>query len=245
MVNGLITVRSKSTRLPEKCFLPFGDGNVIEHVIRRAKFFKINPIVCTTNEIEDDRIAEIAQKEGVGCFRGSVKDKLLRWRDCCRKYNLDKFVSIDADDPFFDGNLSIISHETLSDSFDIIKHPIQQPNKGYYEGCVGYALRTNIIEKACVIKNTDDTEMMWHFIEDVPGVRVGFLKVVDNNIKFPIRLTLDYQEDYWLMQFILRSLGSYTNRKEILDLFIKNPDLYKMNWFGTEEYTSAHSKASK
>ena len=87
MVNGLITVRSQSTRLPEKCFLPFGNGNVIEHVIRRAKYFKINPIVCTTNEIEDDRIVEIAKNEDVRYFRGSVKDKLLRWRDCCRKYN--------------------------------------------------------------------------------------------------------------------------------------------------------------
>jgi Spore coat polysaccharide biosynthesis protein F, CMP-KDO synthetase homolog len=240
MVNGLITVRSQSTRLPEKCFLPFGNGNVIEHVIRRAKYFKINPIVCTTNEIEDDRIVEIAKNEDVRYFRGSVKDKLLRWRDCCRKYNLDKFVSIDADDPFFDGNLSNSSYKELSNSFDIIKHPRQQPNNGYYEGCVGYSLRTKIIEKACEIKNTDDTEMMWHFIEDVVGVRIGFLKVVDDNISFPIRLTLDYQEDYWIMQFILRLLGPFANRKEIIDLFIKNPDLYKINWFRTEEYKSAH-----
>ena len=53
MIDGMITVRSQSSRLPEKCFLEFGNGNVIEHMIRRAKFFKINPIVCTTFEKEE------------------------------------------------------------------------------------------------------------------------------------------------------------------------------------------------
>ena len=63
MINGMITVRSQSTRLPEKCFLPFGEGNVIEHIIRRAKHFEINPVVCTTIKASDDRIVDIAQQE--------------------------------------------------------------------------------------------------------------------------------------------------------------------------------------
>ena len=79
MIDGMITVRSQSTRLPEKCFLPFGEGNVIEHMIRRAKYFDINPIVCTTVETSDDQIVKIAKKEGVRFYRGSVKDKLERW----------------------------------------------------------------------------------------------------------------------------------------------------------------------
>ncbi len=54
---GFITVRSKSSRLPQKCFLPVGEGNVIEHIIRRAKGFGFRPIVCTTDASADDQRA--------------------------------------------------------------------------------------------------------------------------------------------------------------------------------------------
>ena len=53
---------SHATRLPEKCYLPFDGCNVLEHVIKRAKHFQINPIVCTTYEKTDDKIVEIARK---------------------------------------------------------------------------------------------------------------------------------------------------------------------------------------
>ena len=243
MINGMITVRSQSTRLPEKCFLPFGRGNVIEHMIRRAKSFKIDPIVCTTIEKSDDRIIEIAKAEDVRFFRGSVKDKLVRWRDACRAHNIEKFISIDADDPFFDGHLSSLSMSLLNKSFDLVKHPKQQPNNGYYEGCVGYSISLDIIEKACELKNTDDTEMMWNFIEKVPNVKIANLEVVNDDINFPIRLTLDYQEDYWLMLSIIRILGQSPDRKDIINLFKVNPDFYKINWFRNDDYKNAQIKS--
>ena len=245
MIDGMITVRSKSTRLPEKCFLPFGDGNVIEHVIRRAKHFNINPIVCTTVEESDDRIVEIAKKEGVRFYRGSEKDKLVRWRDSCREHGVEKFVSIDADDPFFDGDLSYKSFNTLNDNLDIVKHPIQQPNNGFYEGCVGYSLTYDIVEKTCELKNTDDTEMMWNFIDKVPSVKVGYLQVDNDKIDFPIRLTLDYQEDYWLMNSLVRILGQNPNREKIINFFMLNPDLYKINWFRNDDYKLAQHNTIK
>ena len=223
MISGMITVRSQSTRLPEKCFLPFGDGNVIEHMIRRAKYFDIDPIVCTTVEKEDDRIAEIASNENVKLFRGSVKDKLMRWKDACIEHKINKFISIDADDPFFDPELSFKSMDELDRGLDLVKHPIDQPNNGFYEGCVGYSINLDIINKACSIKNTDDTEMMWSFIEKVPEVRIGHLEANKEDVEFPIRLTLDYKEDYWLMNSIVRILGPFPNRKEVVNLFKNNP----------------------
>ena len=245
MINGMITVRSQSTRLPEKCFLPFGDCSVLEHIIRRAKHFNINPIVCTTTQSEDDRVIEIAKKEDVRYFRGSVQDKLLRWRDACREHDVKDFVTVDADDPYFDGKLSHKSIETLGGSFDFIKHPSQQPYGGYYEGCVGYSLSLHIIEKACELKNTEDTEMMWHFIEKVPNVKISNLEVESDEIEYPIRLTLDYEEDYWLMCSVLRILGPYAVRKEISHLFASNPDLYKINWFRNDDYKTGQISKTK
>ena len=105
MISGLITVRSASTRLPKKCLLSFGKNlNVLEHIINRSKFFKINPIICTSIDKSDDIIEDIAIKKNVKVFRGSLKNKLKRWADCCDKFNIKNFHTIDVDDPFFDGD---------------------------------------------------------------------------------------------------------------------------------------------
>jgi len=60
MVPSFITVRSSSTRLPNKCYKSFGDMTVIEHIIKRALHYGLDPIVCTTNESKDGRIVDIA-----------------------------------------------------------------------------------------------------------------------------------------------------------------------------------------
>jgi len=101
---------------------------------------------------------------------------------------------------------------------------------------IGYSINLEIIEKACNLKNTDDTEMMWKFIENVNDAKIGYLEVDDYDIGFPLRLTLDYKEDYWIMCSILKMLSKFPSRIEILELFTANPDLYKVNWFRNDEY---------
>ena len=103
-VIGFITVRTNSTRLPKKCLLSFGESTVLNHIIRRAVSYDIEPIVCTSVSKEDDIIEDIAIKEGVKCYRGSLVNKLQRWLDCADHFSVDRFHTIDADDPFFDGN---------------------------------------------------------------------------------------------------------------------------------------------
>ena len=100
-IPAFITVRSSSTRLPEKCFLPFGEGSVLEHIIKRVRHYDLDPIICTTIEKSDDPIVELAKKCNVKFFRGPVANKLLRWSQCCEHFDLESFHSVDADDPFF------------------------------------------------------------------------------------------------------------------------------------------------
>lgn len=228
---GFITVRVGSSRLKNKCLLPFGDGNILEHVIRRAKFFGFEPVVCTTEHKEDDIIEEIAKKEGVLYFRGSAKDKLKRWLDACDKFNIDAFHTIDADDPFFDGELDQQSFNLLlEENYDVV-----YPPKNIYVGSVGFSIKTDLIKKACENKKSDDTEMMWYFLEKVPDIKKIEFSVDDIKTS-NIRLTLDYEEDYWMLRTVLEILGPEATRNQIEDLFIKNPDLYKMNWFRNKQW---------
>ena len=229
-IPAFITVRTASSRLPKKCLLPFGEGNVLQHVIRRALFFDLDPIICTTDESNDDIIERIAQEEKVKCFRGNVTDKLKRWCDACKKFEIPAFHTVDADDPFFDGDLAHRSFTLLKQGYDAV-----YPCETTYMGSVGFSLTYNIISRAHDLTTSQDTEMMWYYLEKVPGLSKTVLQVEDAQ-EIQARLTLDYEEDYWLLSTVQRLLGTRATRSQIEDLFCRSPDLYKINWFRNVEW---------
>jgi spore coat polysaccharide biosynthesis protein SpsF len=234
IIPGLITVRTSSSRLPSKCLLPFGDGNVLQHVIRRAIFFDIEPIVCTSTDVSDDIIENIASGESVKCFRGSLVNKLKRWSDCADRYGLQVFHTVDADDPFFDGKEIARSMKMLRDEDLDMVCPTKSSSSG--GASVGYSLTAEIVRRVSnSLREETDTEMMWYYIEKIPDLRK---KILDEKSSRPLslRLTLDYPEDYWLLDSVRRILGSYATKIEIENLFEINPDLYKINWFRNEEW---------
>lgn len=233
MIFCFITVRTASSRLPNKCLLPFGEGNVIEHIIRRAKYCGLEAIVCTTTESSDDILEKIAFNESVRCFRGSVQHKLKRWLDCCLYYGIERFHTVDADDPFFDGDLIKKSFSLLGEGYDMVC-PTKSSSAG--GASVGYSLTRDIIEKTCAgTKENEDTEMMWYYIEKIQGVKISKLPEEDTH-SIQVRLTLDYEEDYWLLCSVQRIVGSFALREEVDELFRRNPDLYKVNWFRNLEW---------
>ena len=234
---GFISVRTKSTRLPDKCLLSFGESTVLNHIIRRAVFYGIEPIVCTSTLKEDDVIVQIASKENVRCYRGSLNNKLQRWLGCAIHYDIDSFHTIDADDPFFDGDEMKSSMKILRDKdFDMIA-PTKSSSAG--GASVGYSLTTDVVKKACYGLDEDsDTEMMWYFLEKVSKLKTMLLPEKRKNIA-KMRLTLDYEEDYWLLNSVRRILGNLASRDEVNRLFLLNPDLHKINWFRNKQWRQA------
>ena len=234
---GFITVRTSSSRLPNKCMLPLGDETVISHVVKRAISYGIEPIICTSTDKSDDILEEISKELGVKCFRGSLVNKLKRWLDCSEHFNVNSFHTIDADDPLFDGKEMIASLNLLrSKDYDVVC-PTESSSAG--GASVGYSLTTAIIKKA--LKNLDadtDTEMMWYYLEKVDQIKIINLpETTNNNIK--ARLTLDYKEDYWLLASIVRILGDNPARNEVMQLLLKNPDIAKINLFRNDEWKKA------
>lgn len=242
-IPGFVTVRASSTRLPGKCLLPFGEGNVLSHIIRRARAYGIDPIVCTSTDVSDDVIEEIAMKEGAKFFRGSLVNKLKRWYDCAVNYDISAFHTVDADDPFFDGEEMAASMKILeTKSLDLVE-PSERSSNG--AGSVGYSIKTKIIKEALKnIGENDDTEMMWDFLNKVPNIKKEKMR---NNENAPekIRLTLDYEEDYWLLDSVRRMISVQQTREEIDNLFKRNPDLYLVNWHKNVEWKKSQEDKIK
>jgi spore coat polysaccharide biosynthesis protein SpsF (cytidylyltransferase family) len=234
MIPAFITVRSTSSRLPQKCFLPFGEVCVLEHIINRTRHYGLEPIICTTTESEDDQIVGLSSRLDVKFFRGSVINKLQRWLDCCRAYRIDAFHSVDADDPFFCGEEMHRSFELLNSGYDMVAPSLSSSGGG---ATVGYSLKTEILEKTCESLDEDtDTEMMWSYVERVSELKKITLSEPQKAV-IRHRMTLDYPEDYVLLEAVRLIVGNLATREQVSEALQNNPDLANINAFRSAEWS--------
>ena len=237
-IYGIISVRTSSSRLNNKCLLDFGGISVLEHIIVRCQLNDIQPIVCTTDEKRDDIIVQISRNLGVLYFRGPKKNKLLRWFYCCESFGIKYFHTIDADDPFFDGKSIKRSMKLLQNKkFDIIL-----PSKISREGGAseGYSITLKCLKKIIYSKNLKmlnsnyDTEILEAFIKD-KNLKSMVLKGSAYQIK-DARLTLDYIDDYKLLKKIAEKCGNFSSRSFINGFLKKNKNILKINSKKTDDW---------
>lgn len=225
----LVSVRAASTRLPEKCFLPFGEGSVLSHVISRCQKHQLIPVITTT--VDDARIVDFAKKNNVLWYAGSTDDKLVRWKETCKSLGISKFVTVDCDDPFFDPVLTWSMSRAICGSPKLVLKPDMRAYIGSHGWAMSYATLSHICEK----KASTRTEMIWHHFPD--DVQVHTIDAIPLWIEKNIRLTLDYEEDYWLLRTVLREIGPDCSRKQVIDLFRSNPSLALINGFRSAEWS--------
>jgi spore coat polysaccharide biosynthesis protein SpsF (cytidylyltransferase family) len=104
----LIYSRSDSTRLPRKAFLPFGNTNLILHVIERAINLNVDEIIlATTDRLCDDEYQSIFDNnkfKNIKIFRGSCNNVVHRTIQALKENKIDRFCRINGDCPFFPYN---------------------------------------------------------------------------------------------------------------------------------------------
>jgi spore coat polysaccharide biosynthesis protein SpsF len=236
MMNGiLITVRTGSTRLPNKALLEIEGKSTIEHLINRVKHSKLaDKIVLCTTTLEDDNIlCEIAEKSGIDYYRGSVEDKLERWLGACNKFNIDFFVTADGDDLFCEPKLiDLALKQRKISQEDFIK------SDNTICGAFTYGISKNALDKVCSIKDSEDTEMMWTYFEDTGLFNISELNNVPSKyIRDDIRMTLDYHDDFIFFENIIKNFGNkYFSLTDIVDYIDLNPEVAKINLYLEKEW---------
>lgn len=242
-----ITVRSDSTRLPNKALMKILDKPTIEHVIMRAKNVDKadNVILCTTERPVDDEIVNISMKQGIHYFRGNLEDKLDRWHCAATAFGIDFFVTMDGDDLLCDPELIGLGIDQMEkEGYDFIKAP-----EGLICGSFTYALKASALKKVCEIKGTSDTEMMWVYFE-----QTGLFKVADLHVDDPIffndriRLTLDYREDFEFFKTVFEAFDNQNNDtplRKIIAYLNQHPDVMAINSFRQQDYLDNQKKKVK
>ena len=237
----LITVRTGSTRLPNKAILEIEGKSTIEHLISRVKHSKLADkiILCTTELEEDNVLCEIAKRNNIECYRGSVKDKLDRWLGACNRFNIDFFVTADGDDLFCEPELIDLAFEQRKISQeDFIK------SENTICGAFTYGISREALATVCSVKDSEDTEMMWTYFEDTGLVDISLLKnVPDEYIRNDIRMTLDYSDDFVFFDTVIKHFGNeYFSLRDIVKYIDKNPEVAKINLYLEDEWKKNQNK---
>lgn len=241
-----ITIRKDSSRLPNKAVRSLLDQPIMQLVVKRAKLAKKfdDVIVCTTTRKIDDEIEELALQNGAKVYRGSLNDKLDRWNNAAKKYDVDYIVTFDGDDLFCDPELlDIGAMQIQSGKCDFIEAP-----QGLICGAFTYAFTAKALDEVCSIKGSDDTEMMWTYFKDTGRFKCGVLENVDNIFIKNYRMTLDYPEDYEFFERIFDHFQCFENDiplRQIINYLVENPDIPQINLFRQKEFLENQKRKTK
>lgn len=241
---GFITARTDSSRLPRKMLLPIKGRTVIKHVIDRAKMIRglEGIVLCTSDRTQDDVLETIAKKEGILCFRGSLEDKLERWRGAAEEFGADYILTIDADDLFFAPELCELAMEQVTrDKVDFLQGP-----KTLACGAFTYCFSVSALEEVCKMKDSSNTEMMWVYFTDTGFFKVAELKVPDPIfLNERVRFTLDYPEDLEFFKRVFEELDMKKNTvplRDIMELLVEKPEIAEINFFRQQEFLDNQAK---
>lgn len=242
-----ITVRSGSSRLPQKCFLEINGRTTIEHLIQRVKRSKKAEIIvlCTTESSNDDRLCEIAVKNQILFHRGSAEDKLVRWLGAAQNNDVEFFVTADGDDLFCEPELIDLAFSQYDrDKPDFIE------GKGIICGSFTYGIKASALQKVCEIKDTNETEMMWVYFTETGLFKVNELENIPEIFKKPeIRMTLDYDDDFKffknIIEHFLKAKKEIFNLRDIVSYLNEHPEVIKINQYLQEKFLENQKRKTK
>jgi spore coat polysaccharide biosynthesis protein SpsF (cytidylyltransferase family) len=227
-----------STRLENKMLMEIGGRPLIDYAIETCRDVANRchavPILCTS--WESARLAEYAAKmwSDVSVFMGDDKDKIKRYRDCCREYNLDFIVNIDGDDPFTVSDI-VYDCATNCGDYDYIF------DESMIVGAFTHGMSRIALEKICEIKKTNDTEMIRPYF-----VATGMFKCTRiYNAQYGDfwrrwRFTVDYQEDIDFFNVVIN--GGCKTIDDVIRMF---PESYMINSFRNKDYIERQDEITK
>jgi spore coat polysaccharide biosynthesis protein SpsF len=233
-VGAVIQARMSSSRLPGKVLLPLPHGSDISvcgHIIRRLKrVTSIDAIiVATTSKSCDDRIAELADSGGVKLYRGSEEDLLARFFEAAKIHQLDETIRLTGDNPCIDCALIeqvVRSHLEEGNDYTVTK---QYPT-GINVEVLSFAALEKSYEDA---KLPQEREHLTVYVGKHPDkFRISEKKAPEKYRRSDIRVTLDTEEDYALLNCVFEFLyeeDNFFGIDELISLYRQKPWLAIIN----------------
>jgi len=203
----VITARLKSTRLPEKVLLKVNNRELLAWMIDRAKLSSLvdEIIISTSTNPQDDRLCELAEREGIECFRGDEDDVLNRLYCTAKKFDLDFIINGIADSPLFSFDYT---SEILDSLINKKANVVVMYNIPIGLGLFGIDVKA--LKKANKEKKTKKTQYIDDFFDNIYNLDMKYMR--------DYHITIDYPEDYELFKKLFEVFGNDTYKLRTCDL---------------------------
>ncbi len=200
----VIQARTGSTRAPGKITHLFQGEPMLEYQVRRLQHALLRRIyIATTDQDRDAVTAEIAERVGVPCFRGSENDVMGRYLACAEHFDLDPIIRVGGDDPLLDpAGLRHLFFLQEREKADLVyaSHP-----DGWIYGTAGELVTRNALKRAAE-SATDplDREHVISYLKRGHGFKcIKAAPASKALIRPDIYLSVDYAEDLDLIDQVL------------------------------------------
>ncbi len=225
----LITARMKSTRLPRKITLKINGRELIAWMIDRLKqcTFLNEIVIATSTNPQDDILCEIAEREGIGYYRGSEEDVLERLYEATNRYEFDYMLNLTADCP-------LVAFDFIDQAVELYEVSNADLITGYKlpHGLYFWGIKPSALEKILEVKNDTNTEVWGRYFTDTDLFKVMDMEIPREYQRRHYRVTLDYPDDYVFFKALFNKLGKDTYKKttrQIIDCLDRNPDIARIN----------------
>lgn len=205
----IIQARSGSSRLANKVLLPFYKNlSILDIIIQRLKNNKrkIQLILATTNNIGDNKVADLAYKHNILQYRGDENNVLQRFIQCAQAFSYSKIIRVCADNPFIlikyvDELIEI----GVNNTFDYIsyKNSVGTPVIKTHFGLFAEFVTLNALKK--IQQNTNSKlfyEHVTNYIYSNPDIfKINLIPLPDLLInRNDLRFTCDTIEDFNMLK---------------------------------------------
>jgi len=229
----IIQARTGSVRLPGKVLLPiFGKPAIQWTIDRICKCKEVDRIIiATTEQPDDNKLADLCYALGVSCFRGSKNDVLDRYYQAARSLSLhngQRIVRLTGDCPFIDSDVCDavirLQQVTGADYASNTIHP------SYPDGLDCEVFRFEALEKAWYEAKKDfEREHVTQYIIRNPEFFTMKNLTAEENLSH-MRWTLDRPEDYLFLSAVAEHFGRYDfSTEELVALLREKPSLMEIN----------------
>ncbi|MRR12378.1 hypothetical protein EG835_07925 [bacterium] len=218
----VIQARTSSTRLPGKVLLelPTGSGvPVLRRVIDRVREAESldTVIVATSVGAEDDPVAEIAAAAGVGCFRGQLDDVLGRYVGAVDANGLDRVVRITADCPCVDPDIidAVVALQTATGA-ELCTNVVP---RSWPKGLDVEMATADVLRRLDAMARTGaDREHVFTYMYQtaVGQFEIANLPAPEELFGPEVRVTLDTQADFEILEAAYRALGPSFRTAELM-----------------------------
>lgn len=210
-----LTMRIKSTRLPNKPLLEINGETVTEILIKRLKKTGIPIIMCATTEPEDRKyLKPIADKYGIGYHEAPAGNIIKQHADCAQEHDVGYIILSEIDDWLIaPETINAVYHKARELRF---KKAIRTEGLPYGMNVIAYPVEN--------LEKTDfSTDTGWgvHVTEDAFMLKFNYDR--------PYRLSMDYLSDLEVMENVYLNCKRNEIVGGIVKYLDKHPEIAGIN----------------